>query len=60
MNGERPDDVEPTSPAMDVAKRPYEKPAIIWTNAIDTAAISVGCGKSIPNGVTCTTGSGLS
>lgn len=59
MNGEKPDDVE-QSAVPDVPKRPYEKPAIIWTNAIDTKAISIGCGKSVPNGVICATGSGLS
>ncbi len=37
------------APAANVAeKRTYEKPAIIWHKNIDTRAISIGCGKSIP------------
>jgi hypothetical protein len=45
-----------TAAASAAPKRRYEKPAIIWRNAIDTRSLSIGCAKSDPGNGVCLTG----
>lgn len=54
MNSDREDQLK--NAADERPKRSYEKPAIIWLNAIDTRAISIGCAQSDPGNPVCKTG----